>query len=186
MRAEPQPHWTCTKNFVKCRRVVFEIASRHTQIHANRSTSRLYRRRSDESLFSFGPTAANPSLQVCCCEPGGQETSIDCCTARARQQRRSNADSATVRPAKSHASRVRLTHFRWVSRSHSAQWKSHAFSCSTKNNIFNVTRVLLLWWEMRILTPVLLLLTLGLLIFICFCSNWFNAEFDLFGSTTRM
>jgi len=38
-------------------------------------------------------------------------------------------------PAKSHASRVRLTHFGWVSRSHSAQWKSHAFSCSTKNNI---------------------------------------------------
>ena len=54
------------------------------------------------------------------------------------------------RPAKSHASRVRLTHFRWVSRSHSAQWKSHAFSCSTKNNIFNVTSVLLLWWEIRV------------------------------------
>jgi len=47
------------------------------------------------------------------------------------------------------------------SRSHSAQWKSHAFSCSTKNNIFNVISVLLLWWEMRVLTPVLLLLTLG-------------------------
>ena len=43
---------------------------------------------------------------------------------------------ASTRPAKSHASRVRLTHFRWVSRSHSAQWKSHAFSCTTKNNIF--------------------------------------------------
>ena len=71
------------------------------------------------------------------------------------------------RTAKSHASRVRLTHFRWVSRSHSAQWKSHAFSCSTKNNIFNVTSLLLLWWEMRVLTPVLLLLTLGLLIFMC-------------------
>jgi len=71
------------------------------------------------------------------------------------------------RPAKSHASRVRLTHFRWVSRSHSAQWKSHAFSCSAKNNIFNVTTVLLLWWEMRVLTPVLLLLTLGLLTFMC-------------------
>jgi len=72
-----------------------------------------------------------------------------------------------ARPAKSHASRVRLAHFRWVSRSHSARWKSHAFSCSTKNNIFNVTSVLLLLWEMRILTPVLLLLTLGLLIFMC-------------------
>jgi len=71
------------------------------------------------------------------------------------------------RPGKSHASHVRLTHFRWVSRSHSTQWKSHAFSCSTKNNIFNVTSVLLLWWEMRVLTPVLLLLTLGLLIFVC-------------------
>jgi len=32
---------------------------------------------------------------------------------------------------------------------------------------FNVTSVLLLWWEMRVLTPVLLLLTLGLLIFMC-------------------
>jgi len=52
------------------------------------------------------------------------------------------------------ASRVRLTHFQCVSRCHSAQWKSHAFSCSTKNNIFNVTSVLLLWWEMRVLTLV--------------------------------
>jgi len=32
---------------------------------------------------------------------------------------------------------------------------------------FNVRRVLLLWWEMRVLTPALLLLTLGLLIFMC-------------------
>jgi len=45
--------------------------------------------------------------------------------------------------------------------------KSHAFSCSTKNNVSNVTSVLLLWWEMRVVTPVLLLLTLGLLIFMC-------------------
>jgi len=51
-------------------------------------------------------------------------------------------NAGTCRPAKSHASRVRLTHFRGVLRSHSAQWKSHAFSCSTKNNIFNVTSVL--------------------------------------------
>ena len=50
-------------------------------------------------------------------------------------------ESHGSRPAKSQASRVRLTHFRWISRSHSAQWKSHAFSCSTKNNIFNVTSV---------------------------------------------
>jgi len=38
------------------------------------------------------------------------------------------------RPAKSHASRVRprwdSRNFRWVSRCHSAEWKSHAFSCS--------------------------------------------------------
>ena len=28
-----------------------------------------------------GPTAANPLLQVCCCELGGQEILIDCCMA---------------------------------------------------------------------------------------------------------
>jgi len=52
-----------------------------------------------------------------------------------------NCYNVLTRPDKSHASRVTLTltHFRRVSRSHSAQWKSHAFSCSTKNNIFNVT-----------------------------------------------
>ena len=89
------------------------------------------------------------------------------CQITAICKRNPTKPSPAITPAKSHASRVRLTHFRWVSRSHSAQWKSHAFSCSTKNNIFNVTSVLLLWWEMRVLTPVLLLLTLGLLIFMC-------------------
>jgi len=31
---------------------------------------------------------ANPLLQVSCCGPSGQEISIDCCTASARQQMR--------------------------------------------------------------------------------------------------
>jgi len=44
---------------------------------------------------------------------------------------------------------------------------SRVFLLNEKNNIFNVTSVLLLWREMRVLTPVLLLLTLGLLIFMC-------------------
>ena len=89
------------------------------------------------------------------------------CQITAIFRRNPTKPSPAITPAKSHASRERLTHFRWVSRSHSAQWKSHAFSCSTKSNIFNITSVLLLWWEMRVLTPVLLLLTLGLLIFMC-------------------
>ena len=107
-----------------------------------------------------------------------------------------NAPFNNCRPAKSHASRMRLMHFWWVSGCHSAQWKSHAFSCSTKNYIFNVTSVLLLWWEMRVLTPVLLLLTLGLLISMC-GSIRHTAQWQcpgsklvhskwLFGSTTRM
>jgi len=33
----------------------------------------------------IGPTAANPVLQVCCCVPGGQEISIDCCTVGAQR-----------------------------------------------------------------------------------------------------
>ena len=33
-------------------------------------------------LSQHGPTAANPLLQVCCCRPGGQETSIDRCSSR--------------------------------------------------------------------------------------------------------
>jgi len=32
-------------------------------------------------LFQHGPTAANPLLQVCCCGPGGQEISTDCCSS---------------------------------------------------------------------------------------------------------
>jgi len=32
-------------------------------------------------LSQHGPTAANPLLQVCCCEPGGQAISIDCCSS---------------------------------------------------------------------------------------------------------
>ena len=38
-------------------------------------------------LSCCGPAAANPLLRVCCCGPGGQEISIDCRTAGARQQR---------------------------------------------------------------------------------------------------
>jgi len=30
-------------------------------------------------LSQHGPTAANPLLRICCCGPGGQELSIDCC-----------------------------------------------------------------------------------------------------------
>ena len=30
-------------------------------------------------LSQYGPTAANPLLQVCCCVPDEQVTSIDCC-----------------------------------------------------------------------------------------------------------
>jgi len=53
-----------------------------------------------------------------------------------------NCYNVLTRPDKSHASRVTLTltHFRRVSRSHSAQWKSHAFSCSTKK-IFLMSQV---------------------------------------------
>ena len=40
-----------------------------------------------------GPTAANPLLDVCCCGPGGQEISIDCCSSGVR---RANAGSATL------------------------------------------------------------------------------------------
>jgi len=47
-------------------------------------------------LSQQGPTAANPLLQVCCCGPGGQEISVDCCTASAQQQRRADAGSATL------------------------------------------------------------------------------------------
>ena len=32
--------------------------------------------------LQHGPTTADPLLQVCCCGPGGQEISIDCCQAR--------------------------------------------------------------------------------------------------------
>ena len=39
------------------------------------------------------PAAANPPLQVCCCGPGGQETSNDCCSSGVR---RANAGSATL------------------------------------------------------------------------------------------
>jgi len=39
------------------------------------------------------PTAANPLLQVCCCGPGGQEISIDCCSSGGR---RAKAGSATL------------------------------------------------------------------------------------------
>ena len=44
--------------------------------------------------LSVCPTAANPLLQVCCCEPGGQ----DCCTAGAQQRaaRRATAGSGTL------------------------------------------------------------------------------------------
>jgi len=35
-------------------------------------------------LYQQVHTAANPLLQVCCCGPGGQEISIDCCTAGAQ------------------------------------------------------------------------------------------------------
>ena len=43
-----------------------------------------------------GPTSANQLLYVCCCWPGGQEISIDCCTVGAQQRRRVNAGSATL------------------------------------------------------------------------------------------
>jgi len=38
-----------------------------------------------------GPTAANPLLQICCCGPGRQELSIDCCSSSG-----ANAGSATL------------------------------------------------------------------------------------------
>jgi len=44
-------------------------------------------------LSQHGPTAANPLLQVCCCGPGSQEISIDCCAAHG--MRRANSGSAT-------------------------------------------------------------------------------------------
>ena len=37
--------------------------------------------RSSVCLSHHRPISANPLLQVCCCEPGGQKISIDCCTA---------------------------------------------------------------------------------------------------------
>ena len=43
-------------------------------------------------LSKQGRAAANPLLQVCCCEPGGQEIWIDCCSSGVR---RANAGSAT-------------------------------------------------------------------------------------------
>jgi len=39
-------------------------------------------RRPSVCLSQHGPTAANPLLQVCCCGPGRQETSIDRCSSR--------------------------------------------------------------------------------------------------------
>jgi len=35
-------------------------------------------------LSQDGPTAASPLVQVCCCGPGWQDISIDCCTAHCR------------------------------------------------------------------------------------------------------
>jgi len=46
------------------------------------------------SVSQHGPIAANPLMQICCCGPGGQEISIDCCTAGAKQ--RANAGSAML------------------------------------------------------------------------------------------
>ena len=43
---------------------------------------------SSACLSEHVPTAANPLVQVCCCGPGRQEISIDCCVAGARQQQR--------------------------------------------------------------------------------------------------
>ena len=44
-------------------------------------------------LSQHGLTAADPLLQVCCCGPGGQEISIDCCSSDVR---RANAGSGTL------------------------------------------------------------------------------------------
>jgi len=44
-------------------------------------------------LSQHGRTAANTELQVCCCGPGGQEISIDCCSIGVR---RANAGSSTL------------------------------------------------------------------------------------------
>ena len=44
-------------------------------------------------LSQHGLTAADPLLQVCCCGPGGQEISIDCCSSGVR---RANAGSAPL------------------------------------------------------------------------------------------
>jgi len=44
-------------------------------------------------LSQYGPTAASPLLQVCCCGPGGQEILIDCCSSGVR---RANSSSATL------------------------------------------------------------------------------------------
>jgi len=38
--------------------------------------------------LSVRPITRPPLQWVCCCGPGGQETSIDCCTTGAQQQMR--------------------------------------------------------------------------------------------------
>jgi len=55
-------------------------------------------------LSQHGPTAANPLLQVCCCEPGRQEMSIDRCTARS-----SAACSGRMRAVPHYSVRRKLT-----------------------------------------------------------------------------
>jgi len=48
-------------------------------------------------LSQRGPTTANPLLQVCCCWPGSQGMSIDCCLVRSSSGVwRANAGSATL------------------------------------------------------------------------------------------
>jgi len=65
--------------------------------HTMRSRVYVMVRRPSVCLLQHGLTAANPLLQVCCCELGGQEISIDCAMASAQQQRRAAGECGQCR-----------------------------------------------------------------------------------------
>ena len=82
--------------------ILYRNAAREYLIHRNYFLTYLVLDRSQLLMFStliaeyakqglcIGPASVCPSvpssLRVCCCAPGGQEISIDCCTAGAQQQ----------------------------------------------------------------------------------------------------
>ena len=63
------------------------------------------------SVCLYGLAIVNCSSvrRVCCCGPGGQEVSIDCCTAGARQQRRRSSTALSSKCEQCHVSSRRRT-----------------------------------------------------------------------------